>query len=114
MTNSSIKINADFIVNCTYNLSTFDEFNYLTISKDNEEFYRLFNESISIFQEIFLIKTFLSLIKFFFKDPIVENIPGINATEKISAGILRIKNSTKDSEGLYECLLSYQWNNTLY
>jgi hypothetical protein len=44
----------------------------------------------------------------------VENIPGINATEKISAGILRIKNSTKDSEGLYECLLSYQWNNTLY
>jgi hypothetical protein len=44
----------------------------------------------------------------------VENIPGINATEKISAGILRIKNSTTDSEGLYECLLSYQWNNTLY
>jgi hypothetical protein len=67
MTNSSIKINADFIVNCTYNLSTFDEFNYLTISKDNEEFYRLYNESIGIFKEIFLIKTFfLSLIKKFF------------------------------------------------
>ncbi len=44
----------------------------------------------------------------------MKNITGINSTEKISAGILRIKNATQDSGGLYECLLSYQWNNTLF
>jgi hypothetical protein len=54
VTITSIKINDDFIVNCTYNLSVFDEFNYLTLSKDNEEFYRLFNESIGIFQQFVL------------------------------------------------------------
>ncbi len=44
----------------------------------------------------------------------MENIIGINSTEKISPGILRIKNATQDSGGLYECLLSYKWNNTLF
>jgi hypothetical protein len=67
-TNSSIKIKDDFIVNCTYNLSVFDEFNYLTIYKDNEEFYRLFNESIGIFQQfVFILKLFNVVYKLFFK-----------------------------------------------
>jgi len=52
MTNSSIKEKDDYWVNCSYELSFDEYFDYLSLSKDNKQFYKFLNNSKGISESI--------------------------------------------------------------